>query len=145
MQVTLARLDGKILLERLRIVAIIAQLAGGLHEERGCGTVGNEVVGITDTEQMGKYLIVRGRGGRDAADGSSPLPKGKRILQHTIVVYLFNGCTELESFSSQYFSKRGSSAAFRFNTSNWKSSIRLRSSGVDTFLRKGSWRPSSTP
>ena len=56
MQVILARLDGKILLERLRIVAVIAQLAGGLHEERGCGTVGNEVVGITDTEQMGKYL-----------------------------------------------------------------------------------------
>ena len=54
---------------------------------------------------MGKYLIVRGRGGRDAADGSSPLPKGKRILQHAIVVYLFNGRTELESFFIAIFLK----------------------------------------
>ena len=78
MQVTLARLDGKILLERLRIVAIIAQLAGGLYEERGCGTVGNEVVGSTDVEQMGKYLIVRGRGCGNAADGEFPTAKGQK-------------------------------------------------------------------
>ena len=63
---------------------------------------------------MGKYLIVRGRGGRDAADGSSPLPKGKRILQHAIVVYLFNGRTELESFFIAIFLKAGEQCGFPF-------------------------------
>ena len=62
MQVAFAGLDGEILFERTGVVAVIAQFACGLYEERGVGTVGCEIGRVADGQQVGYEFCVGGCG-----------------------------------------------------------------------------------
>src|SRR3712207_905640 len=98
MQVSFARLDGKVLFEWADIVAVIPQFACSLYKKRGGRVVFHEIIGITDVQQVGQYLVIGSVRGRNVFHGSTPLPKRKGVFQHRIVVYLFDGGAELITF-----------------------------------------------
>ena len=76
MQVAFAGLDGEILFERTGVVAVIAQFACGLYEERGVGTHCDSEIGRTlmaSRWAMSSASVAVGSG--MLPDGSTPLPE----------------------------------------------------------------------
>ena len=73
-QITFTAVDGEVFLERLRVISVITQFAGGLNKERNSRLVLSEIVGTADIHQVFEQRRGIGMKRRNNRDRRSPLP-----------------------------------------------------------------------
>ena len=95
LQIALGRFQRGPFLDGLERVAVVAQFLDGLHVERHILVGITEIVGTRHFGEVAEPGLVVGIECRNGADGCAPLPQGKGVFEHTVVVDVLFGQIEV--------------------------------------------------
>ena len=85
-QVVFAVADTEVFAQGARVVAVVTQFAGRLHEKRGRRRFTHEVFGVDRSDEVIEQFVVRNRRSGNLVGVRAPLPEGEGVLQCAEVV-----------------------------------------------------------
>jgi len=101
-QVSFAAVDCQVFAQWFRVITVVTQFAGSLYEEGDIRLIFGKIVGTTDVDQMLKQCLYIGRERWNHTGRRTPLPKGKRVFQNTIIQYFGHRNTEYQNNQNRF-------------------------------------------